>query len=167
MHNRILWLIYFIIINVLLTACSTTISDTSPTSPQVIFVCKHGNVKSLMAATYFNDLAQARNLSYRAISRGIAPDSDSVPTPIISELNTDGFDVSSYSPKKVKLTDLNSAAHIILIGTVLFTSASNTQAKTETWTDVPPASVDYAAARDSIKAHIKSLIDKLESDKSH
>ncbi len=167
MHNRTLLLIHLIMLNVLLTACSTTTPPTNPTPTEIVFVCEHGNVKSLMAATYFNDLAQARNLSYRAISRGIAPDSDSVPTPIIAKLNTDGFDVSSYSPKKVALTDLSSAAHIILIGTVFPTTTSETQAKSETWTDVPPASVDYSAARDSIKAHIESLIDKLEANKLH
>jgi hypothetical protein len=46
---------------------------------QVLFVCEHGNVKSLMAVSYFNQLAQERRLPFRAVSRGTAPDSTTVP----------------------------------------------------------------------------------------
>jgi hypothetical protein len=56
---------------------STTLA--SPPTHQVVFVCEHGNVKSLMAASYFNTMAQARGLPFRAVSRGSAPDSDTVP----------------------------------------------------------------------------------------
>lgn len=38
---------------------------------QVVFVCEHGNVKSLMAASYFNQLAAQRGLRWRAVSREI------------------------------------------------------------------------------------------------
>jgi len=49
-----------------------------------------------------------------------------------------------------------------MIGTALPTGAqAAAQPKIEQWNDVPPASVDYAAARDSLKSHIKKLVDQL------
>jgi hypothetical protein len=42
-----------------LTVCSTQATEPPPTR-QVLFVFEHGNVKSLMAPTYFNELAQSR-----------------------------------------------------------------------------------------------------------
>ena len=71
-----------------------------PAAGQVVFVCEHGNVKSLMAASYFNQLAASRGLRLRAISRGSAPDSNSVPAPIVAGLHTDGVDVSDFRPAK-------------------------------------------------------------------
>jgi arsenate reductase (thioredoxin) len=49
-----------------------------------------------------------------------------------------------------------------MIGTALSTDAqAAAQPKIEQWNDVPPASVDYAAARDSLKSHIKKLVEQL------
>ncbi len=49
-----------------------TISDT----PVVIFVCEHGAAKSIIAAAYFNKLAQDRKIKVRAIARGTHPDEE-------------------------------------------------------------------------------------------
>jgi len=37
------------------------------------------------------------------------------------------------------------------------------QPKIEQWNDVPPASVDYGAARDSLQGHIKKLVAQLSN----
>lgn len=68
-------------------ACAASAERGEQPELQVLFVCEHGNVKSLMAAAYFNQMAR--------------------------------------------------------------------------WTDVPPASVNFDAARDSLKAHVARLIDRL------
>jgi protein-tyrosine-phosphatase len=129
---------------------------------QVLFVCEHGNVKSLMAASYFNQLAQERRLPFRAVSRGTAPDSTAVPSAIIQGLRGDGFDVSSFHPSAVKASDVSASQRVITIGTALPTEVQITaQPKIEQWNDVPPASVDYGAARDSLKVHIKKLVEQL------
>jgi heavy metal sensor kinase len=48
------------------------------------------------------------------------------------------------------------------LGTALPTDAqAAAQPKIEQWNNVPPASVDYGAARDSLKAHIKKLVEQL------
>src|SRR4051812_39669621 len=62
----------------------------------VLFVCEHGNVKSLMAASYFNQIARERGLHAHAVARGTAPDSDSVPPVIADGLRGDGLDTSGF-----------------------------------------------------------------------
>jgi arsenate reductase (thioredoxin) len=167
MRYRTLLLVLGFLMTFLLAACSKATSRGDSAQAQILFVCEHGNVKSLMAATYFNEMAQSRQLSFRAISRGTAPDSNTVPPAIVAGLRADGFDVSSFHPTALISADLISSTHVILIGVALPATLSGAAVEPETWSDVPPASINYAAARDAIKAHIAELIDQLERGKSH
>jgi arsenate reductase (thioredoxin) len=151
-------------VNLLFLGCSSSPQRAKAAPAQVLFVCEHGNVKSLMAMTYFNEVVQARKLPYRAISRGSAPDSDTVPPPIVAGLGADGFDVSGFHPAAIAVQDLGAAHHVVLIGIEL---PIGTSVATETWADVPAASVDFAAARNSIKTHISQLVDQLERERAH
>jgi arsenate reductase len=147
---------------VLPLGCSVSKSHAQTHDSQVLFVCEHGNVKSLMAASYFNQLVQERRLPFRAVSRGTAPDSTTVPPAIIQGLRGDGFDVSSFHPSAVRASDVSASQFVITIGATLPTDIqSAARSKIEQWNDVPPASVDYAASRDSLKAHIKRLVEQL------
>ena len=128
---------------------------------QVLFVCEHGNVKSLMAASYFNRMARARGLRYRAVSRGSAPDSDSVPPAIVAALRDDGFDVSGFRPLAIEKPEIEAAVRLVLINTEL-PPEMVLGIGIERWTDVPPASRDFEAARRSLMAHVRELIDELE-----
>ena len=167
MRNLKLFLALGIVAAFFLSACAATIPRAQTVNKQVLFVCEHGNVKSLMAAEYFNEIAQQRNLPYHAISRGVAPDSDTVPPSIVSGLHADGFDVSKFHPTSLTSADLSTSSHVILIGTVLPKASPAETQETEAWTDVPAASTDFAAARGSLKSHIASLVDQLERDKAH
>jgi protein-tyrosine-phosphatase len=129
----------------------------------VVMVCEHGNVKSLMAASYFNELATARHLPFRAISRGTSPNSTTVPPPIIDGLRSDGFDVAGFHPTAISAADIASAHRVILINTELAAGLSDGARPTEKWTDVPPASVDYDAAREALKAHVRAVLDQLSA----
>jgi protein-tyrosine-phosphatase len=42
-------------------------------SQRVVFVCEHGAAKSILAATEFDALANARGVAARAVARGTAP----------------------------------------------------------------------------------------------
>jgi arsenate reductase (thioredoxin) len=128
---------------------------------QVLFVCERGNVKSLMAAAYFNQLAAERNLSLRAISRGVAPDSTSVPPAIIAGLQGEGIQVNDYRPRAVQHDDAARSSHVVTIGTDLPPAAKPAGATVEQWNDVPAASTNYAAARDSLRAHVRDLVERL------
>lgn len=147
---------------VLSLACSIPKSHAQNHDAQVLFVCEHGNVKSLMAASYFNKLAQEYRLPFHAVSRGTAPDSTTVPPAIIQGLRDDGFDVSSFHPSAVSASDVSASHRVVTIGTTLPSDArAAAQEKIEQWNDVPPASIDYGATRDSLKRHIKKLVDEL------
>lgn len=146
-----------------LIAC-TAVRAEGPPAAQILFVCEHGNVKSLMAATYFNQLAASRGLRLRAISRGSAPDSNTVPTPIVAGLRTDGVDVSDFRPAAVSEADVAASARIVAISTALPSDVGAPAAKVERWDDVPAASVNYGAARNSLKAHVEQLLDRMSRE---
>jgi arsenate reductase (thioredoxin) len=147
----------------LVGSCTTTRKRVEPAVAQVLFVCEHGNVKSLMAASYFNQLAQERGLSFRGVSRGSAPDSTTVPATIVAGLSADGIDVSEFHPEAVSAADTSTSLRVVTIGTTLPASAIAPGTAIEQWNDVPPASVHYGTARDSLKAHIDTLVGDLES----
>jgi arsenate reductase (thioredoxin) len=128
---------------------------------RVLFVCEHGNVKSLIAMSYFNRLAEQRNLPYRAVSRGTAPDSTTVPPKIVQGMKADGFDVAAFHPAALTASDVSASQRVVAIGVALPAGARSSDSKTEKWDDVPSASVDFNAARDSLVAHVKKLLDQL------
>jgi protein-tyrosine-phosphatase len=154
---------------VLTLSCSVSKSHSQTHDSQVLFVCEHGNVKSLMAASYFNQMVQERRLPFRAVSRGTAPDSTTVPPSIIQGLRADGFDVSSFHPSAVKASDVSASQRVITIGTVLPMDVQVASARStiEQWNDVPPTSVSYGATRDSLKGHVKKLVEQLEHGLPH
>lgn len=145
-----------------LIAC-TAVRAEEPPAAQVLFVCEHGNVKSLMAASYFNQLAASRGLRLRAVSRGSAPDSNTVPAPIVAGLRTDGVDVSDFRPAAVSEADVAASARIVAISTALPSDVDAPAAKVERWDDVPAASVNYWAARNSLKAHVEQLLERMST----
>jgi arsenate reductase (thioredoxin) len=133
-------------------------------STSVLFVCEHGNVKSLMAATYFNQLAQKRGVPYRALARGTAPNSTTVPPVVINGLGADGVDVSAFHPSKLENSDIARSARVITIGVEIPRNARDqAQTRLEQWNDIPPASIDYQGAQTSLKEHVAKLIDELAS----
>ena len=131
---------------------------------QILMVCEHGNVKSLMAASYFNQLAKARRLPFVAVSRGVAPDSTTVPAAIIEGLRADGFDVSSFHPTTLAASDVTAAHRVVLISTELPSGIPAGARQPERWIDVPPASTNYAAAREALKARVRALLNELSGE---
>jgi protein-tyrosine-phosphatase len=150
-----------LIVALFVVACAAPRNRISPPETQVLFVCEHGNVKSLMATSYFNRLASQRGLPYRALSRGTAPDSITVPPAIIAGLRGEGFDVATFHPVAVALADVSTSGRVILINTALPKDAQVAGTALEQWTDVPAASADYAAASAVLRRHVERLIDDL------
>jgi protein-tyrosine-phosphatase len=132
-----------------------------PDARQVLFVCEHGNVKSLMAASYFNRIAKKKGLPFHAIARGVAPDSTSVPVAIARNLRNEGFDVGEFRPSAVSGADLSAAERIIAISAPSLVASKTNSANVEYWDDVPAASSNYAAASASLKEHVNELIEQL------
>jgi arsenate reductase len=132
-----------------------------PTAP-VVFVCEHGNVKSLIAASLFEQVAKKRGLPFRAVSRGLSPES-SVPPKIADALRSDGVEIASFKPQPLTPRDVSTASQVIAIGVDISSFVHEDQVSTELWSDVPPASIDYAASRAVLLRHIDVLLDKLQT----
>ena len=124
----------------------------------IIFVCEHGAAKSVLAATYFNQLAQERNLSFHAIARGTHPDEE-LSLNTVAGLQADGLRPSESVPQKLSLEDVEVAQQIIAFCELPIEFQQNV--KIEQWTDVPPISENYERARDVIVEHLRSFVNHL------
>jgi protein-tyrosine-phosphatase len=129
----------------------------------VLFVCEHGNVKSLIASTLFNQAAQKRGLPIRSTSGGLHPE-PTVPDKIVGELRKEGVEVGHFKPQQVIQSDLSGAQRVIAIGVDLTEFKMDGTQRIEDWTDVPPASIDYAKSRAALLRHIDVLLTQLQSE---
>jgi protein-tyrosine-phosphatase len=127
-------------------------------SKTILFVCLHGSVKSQMAAAHFNRIARERGLPYTAISRGVEVDA-SIPTRIRDGLNLDGLAPLDDVPKALTPHEAGGAVKVIAFDMV--PDDKRGVAEVNYWSDVPPATKDYAAARDVIVRHIDDLVPSL------
>jgi arsenate reductase (thioredoxin) len=126
----------------------------------VVFVCEHGNVKSLIAMQWFNRLAAERGLAVRAVSRGLTPENP-VPPALRVRLKEEGFDVSDFEARALARADADGAARLVMIGVEAPAWARDSRTRVEVWSDIPPASEDYAASRDALKERIRALLSAL------
>ena len=124
-------------------------------NPLLIFVCEHGAAKSIIAAAYFNKLAEARNLSLRAIARGTNPDSELSPK-TVAGLQSDGLSPTESAPQRLTLAEVESAKRIISFCEL--SQEYQNKATIELWNDIPPVSENYKNARDAIIEHLNQLL---------
>ena len=123
----------------------------------VVFVCEHGNVKSVIAMEWFNRLAAERGLALRAVSRGLTPESP-VPPAIRERLKGDGFDVTGFQARVLAPADVRGVARLVVIGADAPSWARGSGTALEVWRDIPPASESYEASRDAMKERIRALL---------
>jgi arsenate reductase (thioredoxin) len=124
---------------------------------KVLFVCRHGSAKSLIAAEYFNRLAAARGLGARAVSAGTEPD-DVIPPRVVQGLRADGIDVEGRRPRRPTPADVEGAAAVVTFGCDLGEMAARAP-RVERWDDVPAVSEDFKRARDVIVARVAGLLE--------
>jgi len=147
---------------VAVTICTMTMAAfAQDADDQIVFVCEHGSVRSLIAASLFDRAAGKRRLPYRGVSRGISPE-EHVPPRNAAALRNDDFEVEGFRPQGLATEDVSSARQVIAIGVDLSGHANETSAPIQSWDDVPPASVDYPAARAALQRHIDELLDDLQ-----
>lgn len=123
----------------------------------VVFVCEHGTVKSVIAALWFNKLAEQRGLKTRAVARGVEPDA-AVPEAIAAALRADGLSVAGFTPAALTRADLEGAARVVAIGVDVRSILDRAPVALESWPDIPPATRDYAGARDAMVARIAASL---------
>ncbi len=128
-----------------------------PPDRTIVFVCLHGAAKSVVAAAYFQRLAEARGLKIRATSAGIDPEPQ-VPSTVVDALFHEGVDVRHYRPRAVTRGELAAAWRVVTFGCDLGHVAPPGLTPIR-WDDVPPVSEGFEAARDAIVARIGRLLD--------
>jgi protein-tyrosine-phosphatase len=141
-----------------LTTLAQAEEAASPANKTILFVCLHGSVKSQMAAAHFNRIARERGLPYTAISRGVEVDT-SIPTRIRDGLNLDGLAPLDDVPQALTPSEAAGAIKVIAFDAV--PDDKRGVAEVSYWSDVPPATKDYSAARDVIVRHIDDLVPTL------
>jgi protein-tyrosine-phosphatase len=127
-------------------------------SNTIVFVCLHGSVKSQIAAAHFNRIARERGLPYTAVSRGVEADA-SIPMRIRDGLNLDGLRPLDDVPRTLTPAEATGAIKVIAFDTV--PDDKRGVAEVNYWSDVPPATENYLAARDVIVHHIDDLVPAL------
>lgn len=121
----------------------------------VLFLCSHGGAKSVIAASYFNRLAEEHALPYAATAASTEDPYETVPEPVADFLLDDGYDVRRFTPRSVEARDVSNATMIVAIGCEL------PGAQVERWEDVPAASDDLAGSAAAIRRHVEALIQEL------
>lgn len=121
----------------------------------VIFVCEHGAAKSVIAAAYFNKLANKTNLGLQAIARGIHPDQELSSKTIIG-LREDGLLPAESTPQKLSLIDIESAQSIVSFCEL--PEEYQNKVRIERWDDVPAVSENYEKTRDAIITRLNQLM---------
>src|SRR4026207_68229 len=131
-------------------------------SQTVVFVCEHGTVKSVIALAYFQQLAQARQLPFRAISRGTSPD-PVVPDVVQDGLRADGLPLSGFAPQLFTASDLASAIMVVSFDQPTVTRTVANRVPVRAWDGLPAVMENYGRARSAIRARVEALIDSLGS----
>jgi protein-tyrosine-phosphatase len=128
----------------------------------ILFLCPHHAAKSVIAAAYFNRLAQQVGLSFKGDSAGTDPEKAVSPA-VVNLLRDEGIDVSGHQPRRVTQADLARAQRIISMGCTS-EELGITSERVEQWANVPPVSQDIFGARDAILAHVERLIVQLRDE---
>lgn len=128
--------------------------------PMIVFMCPYGGAKSVIAASYFNRMAEAEGLPYVAAATAAETPYEAVPKPVAEFLEKDGFAVASFKPRRVTADDLTSATKVVSIDCDL-TKLDTKGVAVETWDDVPKVSADLPGSVAAIRKHIETLVAQL------
>lgn len=123
----------------------------------ILFVCQHGGAKSVMAASYFNRLAEKLALPFTATAVAAEDPYVAVPEPVANLLQREGIDVHAFQPRHADRRDIDAAAKVVAIGCNL----AAPPAAIEQWNDVPAASEDLDGSASAIRRHVAALAEAL------
>jgi len=132
------------------------------TAPPVIFVCEHGAAKSVVAAAYFNQFAAQQHLPFRAVARGLTPQ-EALSTSAADGLRADGLSPGLTKPIALHHDEAQAATR--LVSFMPLPDEMTGDRPVIEWDDVPATGDGYVIARDTIRAHVKALIDALATNK--
>ena len=126
----------------------------------ILFLCSHGGAKSVLAASYFNQLAEAQALPFTATAAASEDPYAAVPEPVADLLEREGCDVRAFRPRAAGAEDVREAAKVVTIGCDAPVLDVRDEVL-ERWDDVPQASEDLHGAAAAIRRHIAALAEEL------
>jgi protein-tyrosine-phosphatase len=126
----------------------------------ILFLCPHSAAKSVLAAAYCQQLVDEQGLDIRATFAGTEPDEKISPA-VAKLLRTEGLDLAGHIPRRVTREELAAAFHVVSLGCDLDNLLPPGKA-IERWDDVPLASQNLIAARNSIRIHVEKLVAELK-----
>ncbi len=127
----------------------------------VLFMCPYGGAKSVIAASYFNRVAEQEKLPFVAVAAAAEEPYDAVPANVADYLAEDGVDVRAFKPRHVEAAELESAVKVVSIDCDL-AKVDTRGVKVEEWTDVPKVSVDLPGSATAIRRHVEALVKELK-----
>jgi hypothetical protein len=123
----------------------------------IVFVCRYGSAKSVIAARFFNRMAGEEGLPFHAVARGIEPE-PVIPPYVREPIRADHFEIGTEEkPVALDAGETLDAAAVICIMCKLPPEQLAVARRSIEWTDVPDLSDGYTAARDRILGHMKEL----------
>jgi protein-tyrosine-phosphatase len=126
---------------------------------KILFLCPHNAAKSVMAAAYFQQMAEEYKLDYAADSAGTEP-SETVSAAVAELLLGEGIDVQAHQPRSATREELGTARRVISMGCDV-EDILPPGVEIDYW-DVPAASEDLQGARAAIRQVVKELVDELK-----
>ena len=111
---------------------------------KILFLCAHGGAKSVIAASYYNRLANGDE----ATSAASEEPYDAVPEPVADFLEREGFDVRGFVPHRVTDEERQRATRVVDI---------------EQLAGVPKASEDLEGSVAAIRRHVEELVKELHA----
>lgn len=128
-------------------------------SRTVLFVCRHGAAKSVLAAADLQSLAAERGLRIVGEAAGVEPSVEVSPA-VAQALAEHGVDAARSKPRRVTESALVSAWRVITFN-LDPTDLPAVVPDTERWDDVPAVSEDLLGARSAIGRHLERLVEGL------
>jgi arsenate reductase len=130
----------------------------------ILFVCRHGAAKSVLAAAEWDRLAAERGVPTNAEAAGIEPEDRISPT-VIEILGPSHAALDTVKPRRVAREDLQNAWRVVTFNLEpgdfesIGPGADLWLDNVVGWDDVPPVSEQPEAARAAIDRHIQALLD--------
>jgi protein-tyrosine-phosphatase len=124
----------------------------------ILFVCRHGAAKSVLAAAGLRHLAAERGLRIVVHSAGIEPDPAVAPA-VADALQRHGIDLAGLGPRLVQAADVTSAAKVITFD-LEPRELPAAAVDVERWDDVPQVGDHPERARVVIAQHLEDLVDR-------
>ena len=130
----------------------------------VLFVCQHGAAKSIIAARFLTELAQARGLAVTAAAAGVEPD-EVIPPHVIAGLEADGLDLPHEAPQPATRELLDRAGIVVSFACDL-SALTDDPERIVQWTGVPAVSDGYDRARTAILGRLQGILDEVDERSS-